>query len=96
LQKLFLTSVNVLKAEWGMANSIGMSSKDCCETGVNLHGFRRGLWPNAANSLRPHTLHIRANQLQLFLQPFIATVEVIEAAHMRFPFCNQSSNHKAH
>jgi hypothetical protein len=39
LQKLFLTSVTVLKAERGMANSIGMSSKDRCETSVNLHGF---------------------------------------------------------
>jgi hypothetical protein len=39
LQKLFLASVTVLKAEWGMANSIGMPSKDLYETGVNLHVF---------------------------------------------------------
>jgi hypothetical protein len=43
LQKLLQTSVTVLKAERGMANSIGMSCKDCCETTVNLHGFLRVL-----------------------------------------------------
>jgi hypothetical protein len=42
LQKLFLTSVTVLKAERGMTNSIGMPSKDLYETGVNLHGFLLG------------------------------------------------------
>src|SRR5690606_34901933 len=47
-------------------------------------------------SVAAHTLHLRADREELFFQPFIAAIEVIEAVHLRLALSRKARDHQAH